>query len=152
MITMGIRAAPTSLTFAIMDSEKQRIVNVEEIKIPAAFGWPEALKYVRSSLLDTLRIYGVEAAGVRTSEPSARSYSIERIQIEGVIQEAFASSLLGKYFTGPISVAAAVLGIDRKKFKPMVKEAKNDFGVDGWKEMSEAAREAVLYALGAANA
>jgi hypothetical protein len=81
-----------------------RVLNVEDIQIPAAFEWPVALKYVRSSVLDMLREYQVGRAGVRTSEPMAQSLSVERIQIEGVIQETFASSSLEGYFAGPIAV------------------------------------------------
>lgn len=152
MITMGLRAAPKLVTFAIFDSDRNEILNVEDIQIPAAFEWPVALKYLRSSILDVLREYGVGRAGVRTSEPVAKSLSVERIQIEGVIQEAFASSSLQGYFAGPIAVGAAMLRIDRTTFKPMAKEGRNDMEVDGWEDMSEVRREAVLYAMGAANA
>ena len=152
MITMGLRAAPKVVTFAIYDSEARSIVNLEAIHIPAAFGWPEALKYLRSNVLDIMREYAVEKAGVRTSEPIAKSQSVERIQIEGVIQEAFASSLLIRYFAGPITVGAAVLGINRADFKPIAKDGRNDLEVDGWEDMSEAKREAILYAMGAVNA
>lgn len=152
MITMGLRAAPKCVTFAIFDSEANEIVNVEDIQIPAAFEWPVALKYVRSSVLDVLREYRVERAGVRTSEPVAKSLSVERVQVEGVIQEAFASSALEGYFAGPIAVGASRLAVDRASFKPMTKEGRNDIEVDGWEDMSEVRREAVLYAMGAANA
>jgi hypothetical protein len=152
MITMGLRAAPKSVTFAIFDTDAIAIVNVEDIVVPAAFEWPEALKYVRSSILDVLREYGVQKAGVRTTEPIAKGISIERIQIEGVIQEAFASSALERYFAGPISVGSSMLRVESAAFKPMTKEGRNDMDVDGWADMSEVRREAVLYALGAANA
>jgi hypothetical protein len=152
MITMGLRAAPTFVTFAIFDSEAYSIVNLEDIKVPASFDWPIALKYVRSSVLDVLREYSVDKAGVRTSEPVAQSLSIERIQIEGVIQEAFASSGLLRYFAGPIAVGASFLWADRASFKPMTRDGRNDMDIDGWADMSEVRREAVLYAMGASNA
>jgi hypothetical protein len=63
-------------------------VNVEEIKIPAAFDVPDRLKYIRSNLLDVIREFRVESAGVRVTEPNADA-STERIQIEGVIQESY---------------------------------------------------------------
>ncbi len=152
MITMGLRAAPKYITFAIFDGRAANVVNVEDIHVPAAFDWPVALKYVRSSILDVLREYGVEKAGVRTTEPMAQSLSIERIQIEGVIQEAFASSGLMSYFAGPIAVGASMLRVDRANFKPMTKDGRNDLDVEGWGDMSEVRREAVLYAIGALNA
>lgn len=152
MITLGLRAAPKFVTFAVFDTDGQAVVNVEDIHVPSAFAWPEALKYVRSSILDVLREFKVEQAGIRTTEPVAQSPSIERIQIEGVIQEAFASSALIKYFAGPIAVGTAILGIDRADFKPMAKDGRNDMDVENWEGMSEARREAVLYAMAAVNA
>lgn len=76
MRTIGIRAAPTAVTFVVYDSSSNEIVNVEDIKIPLAFAAPDALKYVRNNLLDILREYSVERAGIRTTEPNAQSISI----------------------------------------------------------------------------
>jgi hypothetical protein len=150
MITIGIRAAPTVVTFAVYDSDANMIVNIEEIKIPAAFARPDGLKYLRSNLLDVLREFKVERAGVRASEPSAQNPNVERIQIEGVIQEAFASSELSAYYVGHISSISSRLGIDRTAFKPFVDGAQ-DYPVENWNEMSKIEREAVLCAIGAVN-
>lgn len=152
LITMGLRVAPKVVSFAIYDTETETILNIEDINIPVAFKWPDALKYIRSTIFDVLREYSVEKAGVRTTEPKAKKLSVERVHIEGVIQEAFASSSLVDYFAGPISVGAAFLGIERGKFKPMVKDGCNDMNVEGWEDLSEAQREAVLYAMGAISA
>lgn len=151
MITIGIRAAPKVVTFAVYDSEAEKVLNVEQIKIPAAFSTPDALKYIRSNLLDVLREYEVEKAGVRASEPSAQSLSIERVQIEGVIQEAFASSNLAAYYVGHISSITARLGLDRTAFKPLV-AGDEEYHVENWRDMSATEREAVLCAVGAVNA
>ncbi|GGF00377.1 hypothetical protein GCM10011611_02470 [Aliidongia dinghuensis] len=151
MITIGIRAAPKIITFAIYDSEANEIINVEQIKIPAAFETPAALKYVRSNLLDVLREYSVEQAGVRITEPNAQSPSIERIQIEGVIQEAFASSELRSYYIGQISSISKRLGFERVRFKPLV-DGTDDLGIANWGAMSKEQREAILCAMGAKDA
>jgi|GEM_PF-4340936 len=50
MFTIGIRATPKKVIFAIYDTESQSIITVDEIKIPIAFTAPDALKYVRSNL------------------------------------------------------------------------------------------------------
>src|SRR5690242_11977212 len=102
MRTIGIRAAPTAVTFAVVETDTSTVVNVEKIKIPSAFETPAALKYVRSNLLDVLREYRVERAGIRVTEAVADA-NTERIQLEGVIQEAFASSELTGYYVGQIS-------------------------------------------------
>ena len=151
MMTIGIRATPNSVTFAIFDAEKNSVVNVEEIKVPAAFSTPAALKYLRSNLLDVLREYDVKRAGVRVTEPNAQSMSIERIQIEGVIQEAFASSDLESYYVGQISSISKRLGIDRTRFKSLVAGEEN-IDIENWNKMSKEAREAILCAMGAKDA
>jgi Holliday junction resolvasome RuvABC endonuclease subunit len=150
MITIGIRAAPREVTFAIYDSAISKVVNVEGIRVPAALSIPENLKYVRSNLLDILREYQVENAGVRTTEPNAQQVSIERIQIEGVIQEAFASSMLTAYFAGPIATIASKLKINRAAFKEIV-DGDNQFDIENWDKTKANAREAILTAIGAVN-
>jgi hypothetical protein len=109
------------------------------------------LKYVRSNLLDVLREYKVERAGVRVTEAFSPHLYIERIQIEGVIQEAFASSELQSYYVGQIASISKRLGIDRKKFKPLV-DGDEDPGVENWKGMGKEEREAILSAMGAKDA
>lgn len=151
MITIGIRAAPKAVTFAVYDSKKREIINVEQIKIPAAFPTPDALKYLRSNLLDVLREFRVRKAGIRACEPSAQSISIERVQIEGVIQEAFASSDLSAYYVGHISSISSRVGIPRTDFKLLVAGEKQ-FEVENWDSMAAIEREAVLCAVGAVNA
>ena len=150
MKTIGIRATPKAVTFAIFDTEQKTVLNVEELKIPAAFPTPAALKYLRSNLLDILREYSVECAGVRVTEPNAQSMSIERIQIEGVIQEAFSSSDLKFYYVGQISSISKRLGFERTMFKPLV-AGDEDPGVENWKNMSKEGREAILCAMGAGH-
>jgi hypothetical protein len=150
MITIGIRAQPSGVVFAVYDSGQNAIVNVEEIRIPSAFALPEGLKYVRSNLLDVLREYQVEQAGVRVTEPSARSPSVERVQIEGVIQEAFASSTVRAFYVGQIASISRRLDMDRTDFKAMISGEK-DPGVEGWGQQGVHQREAILTAMGATN-
>lgn len=152
MITLGIRAAPRIVIYAIYDTGKKEVINVEKLKIPAAFGIPDGLKYVRSNLLDILREYSVEQAGIRATESSSENLSIERLQIEGVIQEAFASSELKAYYVGQISSISSRLKIERSRFKPVTREGKNDLEIEGWDRHSVEEREAILTAIGAQNA
>lgn len=152
MITLGLRASPKKVTLAVYDSEDRAILNVEAIRIPAAFSPPDALKYIRNNILDVLREFKIEAAGIRTTEPNAQRMSIERIQIEGVIQEAFASSFLSKYYVGQISSISSKIKINLSDFKKYV-EGEVDLGmVENWSGLDKEGREAVLCAMGAANA
>lgn len=151
MRTIGIRAAPKAVTFVVFDADADAVLNVEDIRIPIAFHTPEALKYVRNNLLDILREYGIERAGIRVTEPSAQSPNIARIQIEGVVQEAFASSLLKSYYVGQISSISARLGIERADFKRYV-DGQLDWPVENWASLRKEKREALLCAMGASRA
>jgi hypothetical protein len=98
-----------------------------------------------------MREYEIERAGIRVTESIAQSANIERIQIEGVIQEAFASSTLHSYYVGQIASISGRLGINRKQFRPLV-DGDEYPGVENWEKMSKAAREAILCAMGAEHA
>lgn len=149
MITIGFRADPKAVTFVVYNSETQTILNIEEIKIPLALEIPDRLKYIRSNLLDVIREYKVERAGIRITEPNADA-SKERVEIEGVIQEAFASSDLAGYYVGQISSISRRAGIDRQDFKLLV-QGKREYPVENWGNMKEKEREALITAVGAVN-
>jgi hypothetical protein len=152
LTTIGIRAEPSAFTFAIYDPTATNVVNIEEIRLPLAFTIPDRLKYARSNLLDVLREYGVEKAGVRITEPNAQRPNFERIQLEGVIQEAFASSTLTAYFVGQISSIAARLGRPRTELLPFIAGTQQYPGVSNWAKMSPHSREALLCAMAAVDA
>ncbi len=151
MLTIGIRAAPKAVTFVVYDADEVGVLNVEDIRIPLAFHTPDALKFIRNNLLDILREYGIERAGIRVTEPNAQSPNITRIQIEGVVQEAFASSLLKSYYVGQISTISAQLGIARADFKRYV-DGQLDWPIENWASLSKEQREALLCAIGASLA
>jgi len=136
------------VTFVVYESSSEEVLNIEDIRIPTAFAAPDALKYIRNNLLDILREYGVERAGIRTTESNAQSMNITRIQIEGVVQEAFASSALKGYYVGQISSISARLKIDRPDFKKYIDGTK-DWGVENWASLTKEQREALLCAIGA---
>ena len=150
MITIGIRARPTGVVYAVVDTEDASVVNLDQVVIPMAFDTPDALKYVRSNFLDIIREYGIQRAGIRATEPNSQRMNINRIQIEGVIIEAFASSPLRGYYVGHIASIASRLGRTRTDLKPMI-DGDVAYNVDGWTDMSKEEREAVLCALGADN-
>jgi hypothetical protein len=150
--TIGIRAKPSAFTFAIFDVDANCVVNVETVLVPEALYVPDALRYVRSTVLDLLREYGITKGCIRAAEPSARAPNLRRIQIEGVIQESFASSTLQAYFVGHISSISSRLGIPRVDFKQYVSGERNYEPIENWTQLGLEDREAVLAAIGARNA
>jgi len=152
MKTIGIRVQPSEVTFVVFDAAENALVNVETIKIPKALAVPDALKYVRNNILDVLNEYDVECGGLRVTESNSQQKNIRRIELEGVIQEAFASSTLRAYYCGQISNISAKVGIPRTDFKLLVDGEKDFDQVEGWDELDREAREATLAAIGARSA
>jgi hypothetical protein len=151
MNTLGLRASPTEVTFCVYDTVKNVILNVEEIRIPNALNMPEKLKYLRATILDVLREYQIIKAGIRLTEHSAMSSSPERIQIEGVLQEAFASSTLKNYFQGALVTIASKLSTDKTTLFNLIKTSSEYDAIDNWCDFNVKEREAILVALGAIN-
>lgn len=152
MNSIGIRVSPRAVTYVIYDGAAREIVSVDAIAVPKALTAPEALKYVRNTILDVIREYAVEKAGVRITESNAQRPSHERIQLEGVIQEAFASSTVSDYYCGQISVISARLGIPRTDFKKYISNEMDFTAVADWAGHSSDEKEAILTAIGAMNA
>lgn len=146
---IGVRASPTEVIYCVFDSKEDQIINIGKISIPKSLGVPEQLKHIRLNLLDILREYDISEAGIRILEPTAQSISIERVQIEGVIQEAFASSNVKNYYIGQISSISSRIGIERTQFKPLVDGEESLEGFENWEGLSKTEREATLCAMGA---
>ena len=147
VIAIGLRAAPSEITYAIYDVDAKAVVDIDQIVVPTAMEWPAALKYVRSNLLDILRECEVRCAGIRLAESNAKTQNISRLHLEGVIQEAFASSDLNGYYVGAIPTMAARLGVPRGDMRGIIGGI-NRFEVEGWDKLSEKEREALLAAMG----
>lgn len=151
MHTLGLRVSPKEITFCVFNLSENEIENLEEIRVPNALETPEKLKYIRATLLDILREYDIQKAGIKLTEPNAQRISIERVQIEGVIQETFASSMLQAYYQGPLATIASKLGINKTVLKKIINEAAECDFVEDWNDYKEKEREAILVAMGAKN-
>lgn len=141
--------SPAEVVYCVFDSDRDEVVNIGKISIPKSLEVPEQLKHIRLNLLDVLREYEISEAGIRTLESTAKRVSIERVQIEGVIQEAFASSSVKNYYIGQISSIASRIGIERNQFKPLVDGDTSLEGFENWNDLSKTEREATLCAIGA---
>src|SRR3569833_428163 len=117
MRAIGIRVAPRAVTYVIYDWAVKEVKSVDRVNVPKALEVPEALKYVRNTILDVIREYNIERAGIRIIENVAKRPSHERILLEGVIQEAFASSTVSDYYCGQIASISARVGIPRVDFR-----------------------------------
>lgn len=152
MNILGIRVEPKKTTFVVIryDNNEYVILNSECIKVPAALDFPEKLKYIRNCILDILREYTINIAGIRIAESNSQNFDITRLHIEGVIQEALSSSDVNKYFTGRKTSIAAKLNMKPGELDDMFKGQKGYDLIKNWDSLTnQNAREAALVAMGA---
>lgn len=150
MNLLGIIVEPKKCTFIIISyNDSYEVLNKEEIKVPLSLTFPEQLKYIRNCILDILREYEIEFAGIRLTEGISQNVDLTRVQIEGVIQESFSSSNLKSYFTGRKNSISSKLNISMDDFKEYVNGTK-EYPIGNWNVLSnKMQREAALVSVGA---
>lgn len=149
---IGIRASPREVYYAVVEgAEDCVIVTVASVVVPSALKLPEQLHFIRTTLLDIMAEFNVRRAGIRLTEPTAKSISVERLNLEGVIQELLSSSSVQAYFAGSIATIAAKLGeAERSRVKEYF-EGESFSGVEGWGDYSREERESIVTAVAAAR-
>lgn len=148
MRILGVRAAPKVTSFVVYCTEESELKCVDVIKVPAILDTPEKLKYVRNNILDILNLYNVELAAIRVTEANSDNLSIDRLYIEAVIQEAFSSSDIRKYYTIRKSGIKSSLGLSENAYKEILKSQRGVKEIDN-SEFTPETNEAVLAALSA---
>jgi hypothetical protein len=153
MKVIGFRASPKELCYSIVEGDREnfKVECSELIKIPLSLSFPEQLNYVRKTVKDVIDEYGVVRAGIRTTESSSQSLSIERISFEAILLELFSSSTIEKYLQGQISTMFSKLGIKKTDFKPLVETKQSEYKTLNLHPYNKQAREAILVAIAALN-
>lgn len=152
--SIGIRVKPDAVIYSIIKEEdgSKEIVLVDKVNVPVALQIPEQLKFIRGTFMDIIYENQVNIACIRITESTAQKNSIERINIEAVIQELIASSTIERYYVGQIANISSKLGIARENFKPMIEsKEKNCEFFDNWNKYNKEQKESLLAALSAFN-
>lgn len=152
MNSLGIRVEPKKVTFVVIDFTENEadIVNVETIKIPLALDFPAKLKYIRNTVLDIIREYNIQVAGIRIAETVSENVNINRLHIEGVIQESFSSSSVNSYFTGQLLSISKKLDINKDSYKELLKSKSKYTKINRWALCTNSeSKEAALVGYGA---
>lgn len=145
---IGIRVSPQEIFYTIIEKQDDKqSYFIEKVVVPKAIDFPRKLSYIRTTLFSLICEYNVTRAGLRTSEGSAQTLSIERVNIEGVIQELFSNSTVESYFTGTSTSIGSRLDSTRTDIKECYEGKKNLFEVEGWESMNDNYRESYLAAL-----
>ena len=151
---IGIRVAPREVHYAVVEnasehSEEHELLTNGSVVVPSALDFPAKLHFIRTTMLDIMAEYRVRRAGIRLTESTAKGVSVERLNLEGVIQELLCSSTVEAYFAGPIAAIAARLGEkDRSRIKEYF-EGSSFLGLDGWSGLSREQRESIVTAVAA---
>lgn len=150
--SIGIRVKPDCIIYSIIQENNgdKEIILMDKVNVPVALEVPEQLKFIRSTFLDIIYENKVNRACIRITESMAQKPSIERINIEAVIQELIASSTVEKYFVGQISNISAKLGMARENFKKIIENKECDF-IEEWSTFKKEEKESLLAALSAFN-
>lgn len=125
MNILGIRVTPKKIYFSIFDKHNNEFKNIEVIVVPQSLAMPEKLKYIRNNIFDLLREYHIQQAGIKITEANAQKMNIERLYIEGVIQETFASSEIDSYKTLMLAGMASKLQTSAKELKKFIEKQDN---------------------------
>lgn len=125
MNILGIRVTPKKIYFSIFDKHNNEFKTIEVIVVPQSLIMPEKLKYIRNNIFDLLREYNVQRAGIKITEGNAQAMNIDRLYIEGVIQETFASSKIESYKTLMLAGMASKLQTSAKELKKFIEKQDN---------------------------
>jgi len=150
---IGLRAAPKRVWFSVVESsdtdDQISLLVSQSLAIPVALTPPEQLRFIRQTIADTIDEYGSTRAGIRLAEPIAQHMSLERLHIEGVLQELLASSPVQCYFYGAIAKMASLLGVEARADVKQFIEGRAFRGIPGWAQMASEQRESILAAVAA---
>lgn len=148
---IGIRVSPKEIFYIIIEKNNDEIKYTnQKLIVPKAIDFPRKLSYIRTTLYSLICEYEVTQAGLRTAEGLAQT-NIERVNIEGVIQELFSNSTVESYFAGTSTSIASRLQTTNKEIIECCKGKSNFYNVDGWEDLNNNYRESYLAALAALN-
>lgn len=150
---IGLRATPSAIYFAVVETsaaqDEIELLTVGSLPLPSARDFPDRLSFVRTTILDVITEFDVRRAGIRLIEYTAQTKSVERLNLEGVIQELLSSSGVEGYFAGAIARIGGLLGVpDRTQVKRYF-EGEEFMAVEGWKQRSMEERESIVTAVAA---
>lgn len=151
--SIGFRCTPNKVFYSIVEKNENsfQIINIDRLILPNCLIIPEQLKYIRNNIHDILSEYQVLTGGIRITEsyaPRFKTTFINRIYLEGLILELFASSTLKHYYIGQISNISKYIGIERTDFKKYIDGEKDFDQVEGWNSLKKEEKESVLTAIG----
>ena len=149
---IGLRVTPKTVYYAVVESstgDDVELLMTGELPVPVALELPDRLSFVRMTILDIIAEYEVRRAGIRLIEYTAQQKPVERLNLEGVIQELLASSEVEAYFAGAIARIAGLLGESDRRTVKRYFEGEEFMAVADWTHRGIEEREAIVTAVAA---
>ncbi|WP_153730680.1 hypothetical protein [Sporosarcina obsidiansis] len=153
MYSIGIRISPSTRSpkvyYAVINDQEDEfeIIRCSFLNIPLSLEIPEQLAFIRTNLLAIILQYNITHAGLRITETVARTPSVYRMNIEGVVQELFANSTIEKYSVMKIVQMSRLL--ETGDIKKYLEAAESFAGIEKWEEYKLEERECLVVACAA---
>lgn len=153
MKSIGIRVTPKKIyyTLAELDGDSVQLLLNDSIIVPVSMKRPDSLNYIRKSFFDIINQHFINLACIKATEGNSKNINIERLYIEGVVQELFSGSSIEKYHVANHSMMSRLLGV--KSFKDLLnnKSVPGEYKSIVEEKKNKEAKESIFAALAAFN-
>lgn len=154
MYSIGIRVSPNKTSpkiyysvISLIEENQFDIIRSSVLNIPTTLETPEQLAYLRTNLLSIILEFEISCAGLRVSESIARTPSVYRMYIEGVVQELLANSTIETYSV--MKIARMSKYLEDSDIKAYLDAEKDFAGIENWNIYKLEARECIVASLAA---
>ncbi|MEI2281234.1 hypothetical protein [Paenibacillus polysaccharolyticus] len=153
MRSIGIRVSPSEVNYCVAqkDADELSILVQDKVIVPKALDIPSQLAYIRTNLNSIFIEYGIIKAGIRVHEGSTRNLNIDRIYLEGVIQELLADCSVHKYFLGRLASISKLIEEPVSEVKKFIDGESNLIPLEGIAKSAKEARESIITAVAASE-
>lgn len=153
MKSIGIRVTPKKIyyTLAELKEDKVQLLFTDSIIVPVSMKRPDSLNYIRKSFFDIINQHFIKLACIKATEGNSKNLNIERLYIEGVVQELFSGSSIEKYYVANHSMMSKLLGV--KSFKKLLnnESVPDEYELIVQERMNKESKESIFAALAALN-
>ncbi|MEO1770272.1 MULTISPECIES: hypothetical protein [Enterococcus] len=150
MNVVGLRVEPRIINYTIIKDNGDFFP--DKLMVPVYLDMPRRLSYIRSNLLSIIKENGISYIGLRVIEPQANNINLDRVNIEGVIQELMCDCKIEGYKTFIKSQIKSALHLDDfKQLKDLCANVSvsspDDIHLEYWNSLSVNQKESILVAM-----
>ena len=120
----------------------------DKIIVPCALDTPDKLSFIRILTYTIINQYKIDNAIIRRSEDGTMKVDVNRMNIEGVLQELISNCRIKKYKIYKLSQLGKLLGCSDSNLKSCIR-GNNLYGIENWDKCKKEERESIVCALSA---